>query len=176
MIAMNRRTPSPLFTGLAVILALLFVSTNFASAQPAAPGTPSPQDEIRSATMRYYVALNSLLHGDIAPMEVVWSHRSDISNLGTGGDRTMGWNGVHTYYQNLGRQNLGGKVTPEDVSVVTQGTMGYSVCTERGQIRSPEGPMTNYNQRSTNVFRLEEGKWKLVHHHVDTNTLAEPSR
>jgi ketosteroid isomerase-like protein len=127
--------------------------------------------------MRYYIALSAVLHGDLDPMAVVWSHRSDVSNLGAGGDRTAGWNAVHSYYQNLERMNLAGKVSPDDITVVTQGTMGYSVCTEKGQIRSPDGRMTNYNQRATNIFRLEEGKWKLVHHHVDANSLnGEPTR
>jgi ketosteroid isomerase-like protein len=128
--------------------------------------------EVRDATMRYYVALNSVLRGDLDPMDNVWSHRSDVTNLSTAGDRATSWNEVRSYYQNMGRQNLGGMVAPKDISVVALGPLGYSVCAEVGQTRTPEGPMATYNQRATNIFRLENGKWKLIHHHVDENAAS----
>jgi ketosteroid isomerase-like protein len=128
--------------------------------------------QVRVATMRYYIALNSILRGDLEPMNNVWSHRSDVTNLSAAGDRTTSWNEVHSYYQNLGRQNLGGMVAPKDLSVVALGPLGYSVCVEVGQTRTPEGPMATFTQRATNIFRLEDGKWKLIHHHVDENAAS----
>ena len=155
-------------------LLIFSAAPSFAQTEPSsvAPGSAAPATaEIRNATMRFYVALNSVLQGDLAPMQTVWSHRPDVSNLSPAGDRAHGWNDVYAYYRNMSRQNAGAaRVAPADIVVVAGTDLGYSVCTENGQVRSPEGPMVRYSQRVTNIFRLEDGKWKLIHHHADANS------
>jgi ketosteroid isomerase-like protein len=138
-------------------------------AQTGATSTASAAQEIRDATMRFYIALNSVLRGDLKPMEAVWSRGPDVSNLSPAGDRARGWNAVYAYYKNMSRQNAGGRIAPADITVVAGINLGYSVCDENGETRSPEGPMVRYSQRVTNIFRLEEGKWKMIHHHADAN-------
>ena len=128
------------------------------------------EDEIRSATMRFYVALNSGLHGDLGPLSALWSHRGDVSNLSAVGGREAGWNEVYADFQNMARLNPDGRIAPRDIVVVAGTDMGYSVCTETGQLRSQEGPMVSFHQRATNIFRLEDGKWKMIHHHVDASS------
>ena len=51
-----------------------------AHAQPPAPATPNEKD-IRAATVLFYAAFNSALHGNLAPMSAVWSHRPDVTSL-----------------------------------------------------------------------------------------------
>lgn len=156
------------------VIALLGLApplAQIARAQSQAPGaSAAAEDEIRSATMRFYVALNSALHSDLDPMSAVWSHRPDVSNLDAVGGRAAGWNEVHADFQNMARLYPGGRIAPRDIIVVTSRDMGYAVCTETGQLRSPEGPMVSFNQRATNIFRLEEGKWKMIHHHADASS------
>lgn len=142
-----------------------------ARAQSQAPGASvATEDEIRSATMRFYVAVNSALHSDLEPLSTVWSHRADVSNLSAVGGRAVGWNEVHADYQNMARLYPSGRIAPQNIVVVTGKEMGYSICTETGQLRSPEGPMVSFTQRATNIFRLEDGKWKMVHHHADAGS------
>lgn len=81
----------------------------------------------------------------------------------------MGWNEVAAGFRNMARLYPGGNITQRDMTVVAGTDMGYSVCTETGQLRSSEGPMVTFNQRATNIFRLEGGTWKLIHHHADSN-------
>lgn len=142
-----------------------------ARAQSQALRASSPaEDEIRSATMRFYVALNSAMHSDLDPLSALWSHRPDVSNLSAVGGRADGWNEVYADFQNMARLYPGGRIAPRDIIVVVGTDMGYSVCTETGQLRSPEGPMVSFDQRATNVFRLEDGKWKMIHHHADASS------
>ncbi len=120
--------------------------------------------------MRFYVALNSAMHSDLDPLSALWSHRPDVSNLSAVGGRADGWNEVYADFQNMARLYPGGRIAPRDIIVVVGTDMGYSVCTETGQLRSPEGPMVSFDQRATNVFRLEDGKWKMIHHHADASS------
>jgi ketosteroid isomerase-like protein len=138
----------------------------------------SAEGEIRNATLRFYVALNSALHSDLDPISAVWSHRPDVSNLGAAGGRAAGWNEVHADFQNMARLYPSGQFVPKDIVVVAGSDIGYSVCTETGQLRSPDGPMVTFNQRATNIFRLEDGKWKMIHHHADPSSTGpqEPRR
>ena len=154
-----------------VVLGLAPPLAQTARAQSQAPGaSAAAEDEIRSATMRFYVALNSTLHGDLDPLSAVWSHRPDVSNLSSAGGRVDGWNEVYADFQSMPRLYPGGRIAPRGIIVIAGRDMGHSVCTETGQLRSPEGPMVSFNQRATNIFRLEEGKWKLIHHHADASS------
>jgi ketosteroid isomerase-like protein len=139
-----------------------------AHAQPPAPATPNEKD-IRAATVLFYAAFDSALHGNLAPMSAVWSHRPDVTSLSAAGGHAKGWNEVYAGFQNMARLYPGGSIEQRDMTVVAGKDIGYSVCTETGQLRSSEGPMVNFNQRATNIFRLEGGTWKLIHHHADSN-------
>jgi len=169
---MGSRYPSVVVIVIA-LLTLMQPFTEIARAQSNPHGASTPvEDEIRNATMRFYVALNSALHSDLNPMSATWSHRADVSNLSAVGGRSVGWNEVHADFKNMARLYPGGNIGPRDIHVVVGRDIGYSVCTETGQLRSPDGPMVSFNQRATNIFRLEDGKWKMVHHHVDPSSAA----
>jgi ketosteroid isomerase-like protein len=141
-----------------------------ARAQSGAPeASTAAEKDIRAATVLFYDAFNSALHGNLDPLTAVWSHRPDVSNLSAAGGHANGWNEVHAGFLNMARLYPAGRIEQRDMSVVAGKDMGYSVCTETGQLRSSEGPMVTFNQRATNIFRLEGGTWKLIHHHADSN-------
>ncbi len=156
--------------GMALLcLARPLVETARAQSEPLRTSTPA-EDEIRNATMRFYVALNSAMHSDPNPMTATWSHRPDVTNFSAVGGRAVGWNEVYADFLNMARLYPNGSIAPRDIHVVAGKDIGYSVCTESGQLRSPDGPMVTFNQRATNVFRLEDGKWKMIHHHADPSS------
>ena len=144
-----------------------------ARAQSPAPASSTPsaanENDIRAATVLFYAAFNSSLHGNLAPMSAVWSHRPDVTSLSAAGGHAKGWNDVYAGFQNMARLYPGGSIEARDMTVVAGKDMGYSVCIETGQLRSSEGPMVKFNQRATNIFRLEDGSWKLIHPHADSN-------
>jgi ketosteroid isomerase-like protein len=124
-------------------------------------------DAVRQATLNFYVALNSAFKGDLGPMTTVWSHGSDVVNMPSSGGRAVGWNSVLEGYRNLARQSIVGSIAPAQIMVVVQGSMGYSICFETGETRSTGGYPVKHNERASNIFRLEVGRWKLVSHHSD---------
>jgi len=154
----------------AALLVLAPPLAQTARAQSKAPASSTAtENEIRSATLLFYAAFNSALHGDLAPLSAVWSHRPDVTNLSAAGGHANGWNEVHAGFLNMSRLYPGGNITQRDMSVVAGTDMGYSVCIETGQLRSSDGPMVTFNERATNIFRREGRTWKLIHHHADSN-------
>jgi ketosteroid isomerase-like protein len=167
------------FSGWRILLSAVTIGTmlglappfvQIARAQsPARADWTASENDIRAATVLFYDAFNSALHGDLAPLSAVWSHRADVTNLSAAGGHAIGWNEVHKGFLNMSRLYPGGNIEQRDMSVVVGTDIGFSVCTETGQLRSADGPMVTFNQRATNIFRLEGGTWKLIHHHADSN-------
>ena len=138
--------------------------------------------QIRAATTLFYEALNTAIQGNYDPLSAIWSHRPDISDFSADGGEEFGWNAVQEHIRNTTRLYPGGRIGAQDMRVVADGDadgdLGYSVVIETGQMRSPDGPMVKFSQRATNVFRREDGQWKLIHHHADgsLNDGSEVSR
>lgn len=61
----------------------------------------------------------------------------------------------------------GGTVEAKDILVRVSGDMGYTICTEVGKNIDRKGNKILVNHRATNIFRYENGIWKLIHHHTD---------
>ena len=130
---------------------------------------PSANDTagVRAASDAFYAALNKMFTGDVAPMQAVWSHEPDVSQLGPFGGRINGWDAVGKQWAHEASLKLGGKVVGENVEVVAGVCMGYTVTEEVGQNMSADGKPVEVRFRATNVFRKEKGGWKMVHHHTD---------
>ena len=164
------------FSSVIIAVALLNLTPQLAQTANAQSQTPNnsaaAEKEIRAATVLFYDAFNTALKGNLDPMSAVWSHRPDVTDLDADGGRATGWNEVRADFQNMVRLYPGGHIAPQEMLIVADGDMGFSVVTETGQLRSADGPMVSFSQRATNIFRLEDGQWKLIHHHADSNSTA----
>ncbi len=125
------------------------------------------EEGLRAANARFYAALNAMFTGDLAPMGAIWSHQSDVTNLGPFGDRLVGWDAVGAEFKKEAGMKLGGRVVCKDPIVHAGKDLGYIVCLEQGESMSADGKPVVVSFRATNIFRLEDGQWKLVHHHTD---------
>ena len=60
-----------------------------------APGGIAPSSAVekglRAASDRFYAALNAMFTGDLAPMNAIWSHGDDVTDMGPFGGRLTGW-------------------------------------------------------------------------------------
>lgn len=123
--------------------------------------------EVRQAADAFYEALNAMLEGDIGPMEEVWSHEDYVTLMGPFGGRWVGWNDVRTEFKQEAQMHLHGRVEARDLLVRAQGDYGYTICDERGETMSIAGRPTVIDHRATNIYKRENGRWKLIHHHTD---------
>ncbi len=122
---------------------------------------------VEAATAKFYTGLNDMFAGDIGLLEETWSHADDITCLGPTGDFLVGWNAMHDAWQDEAAMNLGGKVEPYETRIVVGDDLAFSQCYEKGANRDAEGRNVQVSIRATNVFRKENGEWKMISHHTD---------
>ena len=139
-----------------------------AVAEDAAPNTNDASNGVLAANEQFYTALNAMFVGNLTPMESVWSHADDITYLSPTGDQLTGWDAVRKSWQTQADIKLGGNVESRDVQyVMLSPNIALVTNREVGENpNTPNGPM-NVNIRSSKIFRLEAGEWKLFFDHVD---------
>jgi ketosteroid isomerase-like protein len=127
------------------------------------------EDEIRQASEQFYEALNRMLNGDLEPMMEVWSHGSDVATMHPLGGRETGWEEVRANWEQVAQGFSDGQVSLEDLVVVPLSEdVAYTLGTEHGQATLGEESVS-IDWRVTNIYRREEGEWKMVLHHTDVS-------
>ncbi len=130
------------------------------------------EDDVRQASDRFYAALTRMLNGDAGPMMDVWSHSSDVTTMHPIGEREVGWEQVEGPWRQVASMCTGGQVAIKDQLIRVGGDLAYEVGTESGE-GTLAGQKISFGQRVTNVYRREDGEWKVVHHHTDKSPAME---
>lgn len=64
----------------------------------------------------------------------------------------------------------------ETIAKYVTADLGYVVQIERAKAKiGAREEITPYAVRATNIFRREDGVWKMVHRHADPITTAQPA-
>ena len=111
--------------------------------------------------------------GNLEPMNAIWSHADYVTDMGPFGARLTGWEAVGAEFKKEAGMKLGGKIVCKDLHIYAGTDMGYTVCVEEGENMSAEGKPVTVSHRATNIFHLENGQWKLVHHQTDLSPQLE---
>jgi len=129
--------------------------------------------ELQAANDQFYAALNAMFTGELGPMNAIWSHNDDISNQGPFGARMDGWAAVGAQFKKEAAMKLGGRIECKNLIVRVGKDLGYAVCVEEGQGMTVAGKPVKVSHRASNIFRRENGQWRLVHHHTDLASQLE---
>lgn len=124
------------------------------------------EDEVRTASRKFYAALNRMLGGDASSLGDIWSHNSTVSTMHPIGGREIGWEQVRASFEQVARSSTGGRVELTDQLIRIVGEFAYELGVERAQF-SISGEPLSLNSRVTNIYRRQAGNWKVVHHHGD---------
>ena len=135
------------------------------SAAPAQAGNDN--DAVMAANAGFYAALNKMFVGEVAPMEAVWSHDDDVTYMGPDNNFDRGWAAVQKDWQRQAAAKLGGKVDAADVHVIAGSDLAVVTDYEVGENTNANGTTAQVKLRATNIFRKEDGAWKMVGHHTD---------
>ena len=122
---------------------------------------------VEQASAQFYTSLNALFIGDANPMLEVWSHAEDVSYMGPAGDFQVGWDEVREVWHAQAALKLGGKVEPSELRVTVGDNLAFTQCIERGTNFDADGNLVHVSIRATNLFRKENGTWKMIGHHTD---------
>jgi len=129
----------------------------------------SENDEkaVKQAVSQFYVALNEMFKGKIEPMKEVWSHTDDVTYMGPTGCIKIGWQQVLADWEAQAAMKLGGVVKPEGMHIIVGQDIAVTTNYEKGSNVDSEGKPIEVSIRATNIFRKEDGKWKMIGHHTD---------
>ncbi len=158
-----------------VVVALLLASVltpQWLSAQGNAPaGMPPVADSsFKAFLVSFNAGANAMVNADPTPFMANASHADDVTLLTPFGENLRGWAAVGQRYEQAAKRfsPSGATMQLEYLAIEVQGDMAYTVVVQRGMYRPAGSDTTRASfTRATNVFRREDGKWKLVHRHMD---------
>ena len=120
---------------------------------------------VRAAAEQFYSALNVMFTGELGPMKEVWSHKDDVTYMGPRGGFRFGWKDV--LLETQAALKLGGQVEPKDMRITVGRDLAIVSNYEIGHNVTADGKAQKVTIRATNLFRNENGKWKMIGHHTD---------
>ena len=115
-------------------------------------------------------AQTKLVNGQPGAFKALWSHSDGVTlSGGLGGVIAKGWPEVSARLDWVATQYVDGARTHQEVSGHAGHDVAYVVLRETIKFKSPADrrPMTQ-ELRVTQVFRLEGGRWRIVHRHADS--------
>ena len=109
----------------------------------------------------------AIYRGDPGPFKALWSRGDDISLFGAFGPCKKGWHQVGKTVEWVASRYRDGVVTAEYEVVHEGADLAYTVGYEIGDVVLDGAPITRQRLRVTQIYRREDGEWRLVHRHGD---------
>ncbi len=124
------------------------------------------ESTVQSLVNQFYAAYNQVANGDPEPMLALWSHAPYVSAMHTLGDSELGWEKVEAEWRRVSGTMTRGEIAFEQFQEHGSGDVAYVVGIETGAIEVNE-QVVEFRIRVTNIFELQDGTWKVIHHHGD---------
>ncbi len=129
--------------------------------------TISPDETaVAAANLGFYRALEAR---SLSGMDVVWSHSDQTACVHPGWHRLDGWDEIRRSFANIFASSRPWTVSCEDVRVVAMGDTAWVSCVEVIRPFGSDRSDAAARMQSTNIFILESGEWKLLHHHASAS-------
>ena len=128
----------------------------------------SSEDDVRAASAKFYAAINAMIMGDSSSMAGAWWHEPTVTTMHPIGGCNTGWDAVADSFAQVAKLSSGGRVALSDQRIAAGGDMAYELGQEDGSLTLAGTPV-KIDHRVTNVYRLKDGEWRMVHHHTDTS-------
>jgi ketosteroid isomerase-like protein len=125
-------------------------------------------DAFMTSTMPRLTAADTALHnGDARPRMIMWSHKDPVTLFGAARSG-KGWDEIGPLFDWLGtRFSHCTSFEYEVVAAGVSGDLAYIVGIEHTTASIAGSEPRAYALRVTQIFRREDGEWKVVHRHAD---------
>ena len=140
-------------------------------------GCTPPPNAAGDSTLRVFLpqwegAQARFINGDPTLWKENASQREDATIFGAFGGYEKGWNEVGPRYEWASSQFKAGgaRIKVEYLNTGASGDLAFTVAIERQEevrLGNQENPAAPRALRVTQVFRKENGAWKLLHRHAD---------
>jgi ketosteroid isomerase-like protein len=120
-------------------------------------------------------ALGELVEGRPEPFKALWSHADDVVIMGAFGGYERGWQRVSARLDWAAAGIQATDRVAENVITVIRDDVAYTVDLEH-MARHAGGHSRPRTLRCTQVYRREEGEWKVVLRHADELPLKDELR
>jgi ketosteroid isomerase-like protein len=119
-----------------------------------------------TAIAKLHAAMAQVANGDVSAIKTLYSHTEDVTSFYGWGGFEHGWEAVSERWDWAAQQFEGGTVSYRSVSTVVADTLAYVTDIESFKVRV-DGMVepTEWSNRVTHIFRLENGEWRLLHRH-----------
>jgi len=153
--------------GLAIVLALVVPGC-------ATFGAGEGAESFTEFLSRVNKAQVQLQQGVPEPYKALWSRSDDITLAGGFGGRIeQGWAQVSKRLDWAGSNFVNGRNEIQRLSFSASGDVGYLVQTEHVVFNTRDALDAERNYRVTMLFRKENGDWRIIHRHADSQTKKE---
>ena len=121
-----------------------------------------------AAVARLHAAMAKVANGDTSDIKALYTRHDDATSFYGWGGYEKGWDAVSERWDWAGRQFNGGTVSYRNVTTVVTAGLAYATDIEtfRVRVNGMDQP-TEWSNRVTHIFRLEQGEWRLVHRHAN---------
>ena len=133
------------------------------------------EDFLGSVLPRLTEADTALHNGDAAPRSATWSHNDPVTLFGAA-MMGSGWTGIRQVFESLASRFSNGTFEYEVIAAGASGDLGYVVGIEHSTASVDGATPEAYDLRVTQVFRREDGGWKVVHRHADPMPESDAAR
>lgn len=134
-----------------------------------------PAKTWEEAQLQGAIANRNLLQGDSTDLKNLYSHSDDVTVFGGFGGSERGWNEVGPRVDWAAAHFAGGSFEREILSAVEGADLACIVSIETNRVREVgQSGEILLVLRVTEIFRREDGAWRLMHRHADQQVNKMP--
>jgi ketosteroid isomerase-like protein len=126
---------------------------------------PSSVADLREFIGRCHDALSEQSQGRPERLLGLWSHADDVSIMAAIGGYHVGFDAVSDLLSAASQTQSFDSWSAENLVTYAAGDLGFSV--ELEHYGRTEGDDEGMTLRATQIYRREDGRWRIVHRHGD---------